>query len=120
MIRAILPAPLAFVSSQYIYIAAWISPGTVTNTLTVLAIIAGALMTLALVLARQDRERTAMWLFMLAFFVATIWSILNSIWARSNPSPLSPEIWLTMASMAAAAIVYYYYLWIDDMGAGAR
>jgi len=90
------------------------------NTLTVLALAAGGLMSIALVVARRGREQTAMWMFMLAFFTATIWSLLNAIWARNNPSPLSPELWLTMASMAAAAIVYYYYLWVDDMGAVAN
>lgn len=89
-----------------------------SSTLFVLALVALTLMIAALVAAQLERRLQATWLLMVAFIFATAWAGLNVIWARSNPSMLSPELWLTMATMAAAAAVYYFYLGMDGHGIG--
>ncbi|UPV73577.1 hypothetical protein M0R89_13640 [Halorussus limi] len=88
------------------------------DTRAVLAIIAGLLMTVALVAARRDDRLLGTWIMMIAFAVATLWSVLSIVWAQSNPSALSPKLWITMASMAAAATVYFGYMGLHGEGLG--
>lgn len=88
------------------------------DTRGVLAIIAGLLMTAALVAARTEERLLGTWMMALGFTVATLWSALSVFWAQSNPSVLSPELWITMASMAAAATVYFGYLGLHGEGLG--
>lgn len=88
------------------------------DTRGVLAIMAGALMIAAFAVARTERRLLGTWLMMLGFVVATLWSGMSVFWARSNPSPLTSESWLSMAAMAAAASVYFGYLGLDGVGLG--
>ncbi|WP_135829060.1 hypothetical protein [Halorussus halobius] len=88
------------------------------GTRGVLAIMAGLLMTAAFVVAQTERRLLGTWLMTLGFVVATLWSIMSVFWAQSNPSPLTPSVWLTMASMAAAATVYFGYLGLSGVGLG--
>jgi hypothetical protein len=88
------------------------------DTRGVLAIIAGLLMTVALLVARREDRLLGTWIMMLAFAVATLWSVLSIVWAQSNPSPLTPQLWITMASMAAAATVYFGYMGLHGEGLG--
>lgn len=89
------------------------------GTRGVLAIIAGTLMILAMVVARFERRLLGTWILMVAFGVATLWSLMGIVWAGSNPSPLAPELWLAVASMAAAGTVYFGYLGLYGDGLGA-
>ncbi|UPV99625.1 hypothetical protein M0R88_14015 [Halorussus gelatinilyticus] len=88
------------------------------DTRGVLAIIAGLLMTAALVAARRDDRLLGTWIMMIAFAVATLWSVLSIFWAQSHPSPLSPRLWITMATMAVAATVYFGYMGLHGEGLG--
>lgn len=88
------------------------------GTRGVLAIIAGTLMMLAMVVARFERRLLGTWILMVAFAVATLWSVMSIAWAESNPSPLTPGLWLAVASMAAAATVYFGYLGLYGDGLG--
>lgn len=88
------------------------------GTRGVLAIIAGTLMILAMVVARFERRLLGTWLLTISFAVATLWSIMSIAWAGSNPSPLTPELWLMVTSMAAAATVYFGYLGLYGEGLG--
>lgn len=88
------------------------------GTRGVLAIIAGTLMMFAMVAARFERQLLGTWLLMIAFGVATLWSIMSIVWAQSHPSPLTPAVWMAMASMAAAATVYFGYLGLYGEGLG--
>lgn len=88
------------------------------DTRAVLAIIAGLLMTVALVAARTEERLLGTWIMMLAFAVASLWSIMSIFWAQTNPSALTPELWITMASMAAAATVYFGYMGLHGEGLG--
>lgn len=88
------------------------------GTRGVLAIVAATLMMLAMVVARFERRLLGTWILMIAFAVATLWSVMSILWAQSNPSPLAPELWLAVASMAAAATVYFGYLGLYGDGLG--
>lgn len=88
------------------------------GTRGVLAILAGLLMTAALVAARSGERLLGTWIMTLGFGVATLWSVLSVFWAQSRRSALTPELWLTMASMAAAATVYFGYLGLHGEGLG--
>lgn len=88
------------------------------DTRAVLAIMSGLLMSIALVATRAEKRLLGTWLMMLGFVVATLWSGMSVFWAQSNPSPLTPEVWLSMASMAAAATVYFGYLGLYGDGIG--
>ena len=88
------------------------------TTRGVLAIIAGLLMVGALFVARSDRRLLATWVMMVGFIIATLYSIMSIFWAQSNPSPLTPEVWMTMASMAAAMAIYFGYMGILGEGIG--
>jgi hypothetical protein len=88
------------------------------DTRGVLAIIAGLLMTVALVAARTEERLLGTWIMTLAFAVASLWSIMSIFWAQSNPSALTPELWITMASMAAAATIYFGYMGLHGQGLG--
>lgn len=88
------------------------------GTRGVLAIIAGTLMLLAMVVARFERRLLGTWILMVAFAVATLWSVMGIVWAGSNSSPLTPEIWMMVTSMAAAATVYFGYLGLYGDGLG--
>jgi hypothetical protein len=88
------------------------------DTRGVFAIISGLLIIAALVAARTERRLLGTWIMMLAFGAASFYSIMSIFWAQSNPSVLTPKLWITMASMAAAATVYYGYmgLWGEGIG----
>jgi tellurite resistance protein TehA-like permease len=88
------------------------------DTRGVLAIIAGLLMTAALVAARYEERLLGTWIMMLGFVVASLWSVMSVFWAQSNPSPLTPEVWITMASMAIAGAIYFGYLGLYGDGLG--
>lgn len=88
------------------------------QTRGVLAIIAGLLMTAALVAARMDRRIEATWVMAAGFTVASLWSIMSIFWAQNHPSPLTPKLWISVASMAVAAAVYYGYLGMAGDGLG--
>jgi drug/metabolite transporter (DMT)-like permease len=88
------------------------------DTRGVLAIIAGLLMTAALVAARYEERLLGTWIMMLGFVVASLWSVMSVFWAQSNPSPLTPEVWITMASMAIAGTIYFGYLGLYGDGLG--
>ena len=88
------------------------------DTRGVLAIIAGLLMTVALVAARTEDRLLGTWIMTMAFAVASLWSIMSIFWAQTNPSALTPELWITMASMAGAATVYFGYMGLHGQGLG--
>ncbi|WP_128478044.1 hypothetical protein [Halorussus pelagicus] len=88
------------------------------DTRGVLAIIAWLLMTVALVTARRGDRLLGTWIMMLAFAVATLWSVLSMLWSQSNPSALTPKLWITMVSMAASATVYFGYMGLHGEGIG--
>lgn len=88
------------------------------DTRGVLAIMAGLLMILAMVVARTERRLLGTWIMMLGFVFASLYSILSIFWAQSHPSMLTPELWMTMASMAGAATVYFGYLGLYGDGLG--
>jgi peptidoglycan/LPS O-acetylase OafA/YrhL len=88
------------------------------TTRGVLAIIAGLLMVGALLVARSDRRLLATWVMMVGFVTATLYSVMSIFWAQSNPSPLTPEVWMTMASMAAAMVIYFGYMGLLGEGIG--
>jgi len=88
------------------------------DTRGVLAIIAGLLMTAALVAARYEERLLGTWIMMLGFVVASLWSVMSVFWAQSNSSPLTPEVWITMASMAIAGTIYFGYLGLYGDGLG--
>jgi len=88
------------------------------DTRGVLAIIAGLLMTIALVAARTEERLLGTWIMTLAFAVASLWSVMSIFWAQSNPSALTPELWITMASMAAAATIYFGHMGLNGHGLG--
>lgn len=88
------------------------------GTRGVLAIFAGLLMTAGFVAARTENRLLGTWLMMLGFVFATFWSVMSVFWARSNPSMLSSQVWLSMAAMAASAVVYFGYLGLYGEGLG--
>lgn len=88
------------------------------DTRGVLAIIAGLLMTAALVAARTEQRLLGTWIMTFGFAVASLWSIMSIFWAQTNPSVLTPKLWITMASMAAAATVYFGYMGLHGEGIG--
>ena len=88
------------------------------DTRGVLAIIAGLLMTTAFVAARYEERLLGTWIMMLGFVVASLWSVMSVFWAQSNPSPLTPEVWLSMATMAIAGTIYFGYLGLYGDGLG--
>jgi amino acid transporter len=88
------------------------------DTRGVLAIMASLLMLLAMVVARTERRLLGTWIMMLGFVFASLFSILSIFWAQSHPSVLTPKLWITMASMAAAATVYFGYLGLYGDGLG--
>jgi len=88
------------------------------DTRGVLAIIAGLLMITAFVAARYEERLLGTWIMMLGFVVASLWSVMSVFWAQSNPSPLTPEVWLSMATMAIAGTIYFGYLGLYGDGLG--
>ncbi|WP_276281497.1 hypothetical protein [Halorussus caseinilyticus] len=88
------------------------------DTRGVLAIITGLLMTVALIAARSEERLLGTWIMAFSFAVASLWSIMSIFWAQSNPSALTPKLWITMASMAAAATVYFGYMGLHGEGLG--
>jgi amino acid transporter len=88
------------------------------DTRGVLAIMASLFMLLAMVVARTERRLLGTWIMMLGFVFASLFSILSIFWAQSHPSVLTPKLWITMASMAAAATVYFGYLGLYGDGLG--
>ncbi|NEU56708.1 hypothetical protein [Halorussus sp. MSC15.2] len=88
------------------------------DTRGVFAIIAGLLMTAALLAARTERRLLGTWIMTLGFAVALLWSVMSIFWAQSNPSALTPKLWITMASMAAASTVYFGYMGLHGEGLG--
>jgi hypothetical protein len=88
------------------------------GTRGVFAIIAGLLMIASLIAARAERRLLGTWIMMLGFGVASLYSIMSIYWAQSHESPLTPKLWITMASMAAAATIYFGYmgLWGEGIG----
>lgn len=88
------------------------------GTRGVLAIMAGLLMSIAIVAARTEKRLLGTWLMMFGFVIATLWSVMSIFWAQSNPSPLTPELWLSMSTMAAAGAVYFGYLGLYGDGLG--
>lgn len=105
----------------HFYLAVVSSVGGTTmalGTRGVLAVLAGLLMTAALFAARSENRLLGTWIMMLGFVVATLWSVLSVVWAQSNPSVLAPDLWIAMASMAAAATVYFGYLGLHGEGLG--
>ena len=88
------------------------------DTRGVLAIVAGLLMITAFVAARYEERLLGTWIMMLGFVVASLWSVMSVFWAQSNPSPLTPEVWLSMATMAIAGTIYFGYLGLYGDGLG--
>jgi len=88
------------------------------DTRGVLAIIASLLMITAFVAARYEERLLGTWIMMLGFVVASLWSVMSVFWAQSNPSPLTPEVWLSMATMAIAGTIYFGYLGLYGDGLG--
>ena len=88
------------------------------GTRGVLAIIIGLLITVALAAARLEERLLGTWIMTFAFALATLWSVMSIYWAQSNPSALTPKLWITMASMAAAATVYFGYMGLYGEGLG--
>ncbi|MFC7080644.1 hypothetical protein [Halorussus caseinilyticus] len=75
-------------------------------------------MTVALIAARSEERLLGTWIMAFSFAVASLWSIMSIFWAQSNPSALTPKLWITMASMAAAATVYFGYMGLHGEGLG--
>lgn len=88
------------------------------DTRSMFAIIAGLLMTAALVAARYEKRLLGTWIMTLGFAVASLYSIMSMTWAQSNPSVLTPKLWITMASMAGAATVYFGQMGLYGEGIG--
>ncbi len=79
---------------------------------------AGAVMTAGLIAAQTERRLLGTWLTMVGFVFASMWSIMSIFWAQSNPSPLEPESWMLLSSMAVSATVYFGYLGLYGDGLG--
>lgn len=86
------------------------------GTRGVLALFAGTLMVLAIVLDRLDRSALAVGAMAVAFGVASLWSILSIYWSQSNPSLLAAKEYLLMTTMAVTATIYYGYKAMSGVG----
>jgi hypothetical protein len=77
------------------------------TTLGVLAIMILACLAGGVVALRFWMESIGLWLLTTGFAIAVIWSILGMRWAQLHDSSITPKLYLTMATMAAAGVIYF-------------
>ena len=77
------------------------------TTLGVLAIMILACLTGGIVALRFRMESIGLWLLTIGFVIAVIWSILGMRWAQFHDSSITPKVYLTMATVAAAGVIYF-------------
>jgi hypothetical protein len=81
----------------------------VLSTRGVFAILAGICLTAGVVAPRLGYDVVGSWLLTAGFSLATVWSLLSVAWTQTRPGLLTPELHLSMATMAAAGTVYFGY-----------
>lgn len=91
-----------------------------TQTLIVFGGLTMGLLLAAMIVAWRGRGLLGTWILVVGFAFATLWSGLNYVWARSNPSALSARSWLLLTTTAATAVVYYFYLAMDGQALGGK
>jgi hypothetical protein len=79
------------------------------STRVVLAVFIGICLTCGIVAPRFDYKVAGSWLLTIGFLFATLWSLLGVAWTQTRPGLLTPELYLTMATMAAASVLYFGY-----------
>ncbi len=77
------------------------------GTRSVLAVMAGVVMVIAIPVFRSGRRSEGLWLLTIGFFLATLWSAFSLAWARSHPGALSFQSYFLLATMAVAGTIYY-------------
>ena len=79
----------------------------VLSTRGVFAVLAGICLTCGVLAPRFDYDIAGSWLLTVGFSLATAWSLLSMAWTQTRPGLLTPELYLSMATMAAAGTMYF-------------
>ncbi len=77
------------------------------GTRSVLAVMAGSVMVIAVPVLRSGRRSMGLWLLTAGFFIASLWSGLSLAWTQDHSGMLSFQSYFLLATTAVAGMIYY-------------